>query len=230
MKTGFDINRITGDGYLILPLSMARLAAGFGQDPQAVYETCKYFSAKLTEHANDVVLLYTTGLYLHTPSGTASANRIRLNQQAVQHARELRNLIQSGKDFIPSAFHFLPFDYIILNSNYSDLFSMLQRQITINNDFKQTVIHDIKSDEVTQEQIHFILEELVVTHIIRQKLVQLPKTLVTTDQWRLISYPGSHLESDKYQHEHNLLPKQNGNRYSGGVYDYERKQFSNYDE
>ena len=35
MKSGFDINRIQEDGYLIFPLSMNRLATG--QNPEVAY-------------------------------------------------------------------------------------------------------------------------------------------------------------------------------------------------
>ena len=66
MKTGHDISRLDGDGYLVLPLSMSRLADGHGQDPTWCYEVIDYFISKFTTLSNDVVFLYTYGLYFNT--------------------------------------------------------------------------------------------------------------------------------------------------------------------
>ena len=63
MRSGFDINKIQGDGYLVIPLSMARLSTG--QSPEETYKVFHYFSKKLAIYTNDVILLYTSGLYFN---------------------------------------------------------------------------------------------------------------------------------------------------------------------
>lgn len=42
MKSGYDISLIKGDGYLVLPISMARISTG--QTPQKIYEVFHYFA------------------------------------------------------------------------------------------------------------------------------------------------------------------------------------------
>lgn len=90
MKSGYDIKKIVHDGYLICPLSMSRLANGNGQDPFELYDMIEYFFHKLDSYSNDVVLLYTYGLYFNVDS-IAYEERRRLNQQAVNHSQAFRS-------------------------------------------------------------------------------------------------------------------------------------------
>ena len=223
-----DINRIKDDGYLVVPLSMAKLASGFGQDPTQCYEMLSFFTGKLETFSNDVIFLYTTGLYLNT-ADIAYEKRVKLNQQAQQHARELRKLIEVKKDFIPSSIHYLPIDYVILNSDFANYFSLIKKRLLLDAGLREAIAHDSHGRDVTEGQENFILEESIVAHIIRQKLCPLPRTLVKTDAWRLISYPGAALETDKYLHTQNLLPKQSGNPFASGVYDFESRVFVNFE-
>ena len=98
MKTGFDINRIQDDGYLILPLSMSRLATG--QSPEFCYEVLGAFLEKLETFSSDVVLLYTNGLYFNSEE-VSFENRKKTTQQALNHIQALRKLIEKKKEFIP---------------------------------------------------------------------------------------------------------------------------------
>lgn len=222
MKSGFDINRISGDGYLILPLSMSRLAHGHGQDPQQVYEFLKYFPEKFETYSNDVVFLYTYGLY--------ADERSRLNQQAVQHTRELRKLIEKGKRFVPAAFHYLSFDYVVLNSpEFPVYFDLLKKTEQDDEQFRAVLHHDMHGRAYGKETVNFLLEEIAVTHIMRQHLVDLPRTLVRRDLWRLVAYPGPYLQGDRYQWEQKLLPQSDDvNPYAGGQYDVEKKVFCDF--
>lgn len=52
----------------------------------------------------------------------------------------------------------------------------------------------------------FIIEETIITYLIRNKWVSLPHTLSKTDGWRLLFYPGSCLTPDVYLHQNKLLP------------------------
>ena len=94
MKSGFDINKIQGDGYLILPLSMSRLATG--QSPEFCYSLLEEFVKKLETFSSDVVLLYTNGLYFNSEE-VSFENRKKTTQQALNHIYVFRNLIESRK-------------------------------------------------------------------------------------------------------------------------------------
>jgi len=64
MKSGHNINMLEGDGYLVIPISMARMETG--QTPEKIYKIFDYFAKKLSTFSSDVVLLYTSGLYFNS--------------------------------------------------------------------------------------------------------------------------------------------------------------------
>lgn len=229
MKTGFDINRIHGDGYLILPLSMSRLATS--QSAEYCYQVLEDFISKFETFSNDVILLYTNGLYFNSEE-ISFENRKKTNQQALNHIYAFRNLIEKRKQFMPGAIHYLPIDYIIFNSPYfKEFFHKLKNLEKEDETFRNLLISDSQDRKYTEANINFLIEEIVVTHIIRQKLVELPKTLVRNDVWRLIAYPGKPLLSDIYQCQKKELPEQkNNNPYAAAQYNLESKEIIIFDE
>ncbi len=229
MKSGFDINKIQNDGYLILPLSMSRLATG--QSPEFCYKVLEDFLNKLETFSSDVVLLYTNGLYFNSED-VSFENRKKTTQQALQHIYAFRKMIESKKQFIPGTVHYLPIDYVIFNSSsFKVFFDILKNLEKEDSKFRELLIADSKNLEYTEANINFLIEEIVVCHIMRQKLVEFPRTLVKTDTWRLVAYPGKPLSSDIYQWKNNVLPKKEKiNPYSGSQYDLESKQLIVFDE
>ena len=171
MKSGFDINRIEGDGYLVLPLSMSRLAAGNGQDPKWCYKVLQYFSKKITHQSVDVIFLYTYGLYSNTEE-QGFKQRKKLNQQALNHVSALRNMVEKGGDFIPGAIHCLPFEYIVLNTpHFSDYLENLKELERENKKFRAVLKDNTGEREYNEANINFLIEETVVAHSIRHQLV-----------------------------------------------------------
>ncbi len=229
MKSGFDINKIKDDGYLVLPLSMSRL--GSGQSPEFYYQVLESFLDKLETFSNDVILLYTNGLYFNSEE-ISFENRKKTTQQALNHIYAFRNLIEKKKKFIPAAIHYLPIDYIIFNSpHFKEFFSELKKLESEDLIFRGLLVSDSKDKQYTEANINFLIEEIVVAHILREKLVDLPRTLVKNDTWRLIAYPGKPLSSDIYQYKKNILPKKSGvNPYSGSQYDLTEKHLVIFDE
>ena len=221
MKTGFDINTISGDGYLILPLSMSRLAKG--QTPEFCYETLHFFRDKLQTYSSDAVLLYTNGLYFNSEE-VSFENRKKTNQQIFNHVNELRNLVQKNKDFIPGAIHYLPIDYAILNSPaFKDVHATLKKLETEDETFREHLLMDTRDREYTEANVNFLIEEIAVAHVLREKLVELPRILVKSDDWRLIAYPGEPLKSDIYQTKIGALERKSNNPYSGAQYNVDQK-------
>jgi hypothetical protein len=202
MKSGFDINRIEKDGYLILPLSMSRLATG--QSPQVCYEIVQHFTKKLATFSNDVILLYTNGLYMNSEEVSFTL-RQKLNQQVLQHSIAFRKLLEKKKEFIPGAFHFLPIDYVILNAPvFEEQLLTLKKREREDEAFRHALQRDTMGRDYTDANINFLLEEIVVEHILRQRLVGLPRTLVRNDAWRLVVYPGGYIHGSLYQWSHGL--------------------------
>lgn len=231
MKKAHDINKLEGDGYLILPLSMSRLAVGHGQDPEWCYKVVEFFTPKLGSYSSDVIFLYTYGLYFNTDDA-AFESRKKLNQQILNHSSALRTMIEKRKKFIPTAFHYLPFDYVVLNSPYfGEFFQTLKKLEKNDKDFREQLAKDMMGREYTEANINFLLEEVTGAHILKQHLVDLPRTLVKRDVWRLLAYPGELMHSSAYQWQKKILPQKDKiNPYGAGQYDYDNKTFNNYED
>lgn len=228
MKSGFDIHKIEGDGYLLIPLSMSRLAKG--QTPEFCYEVLGTFRKKLETFSNDAVFLYTNGLYFNSEE-VSFENRKKSNQQIFNHVSALRNLISKERDFIPGAIHYLPIDYIILNApEFKHQYDALKKLEVEDADFREALVQDSKGREYTEAHVNFLIEEIVVAHILRQKLVDLPRTLVKSDAWRLLAYPGEPLAADVYQWKKKVLPQKSDNPYGGAQYNLETSQLIIFDE
>ena len=229
MRTGFDVNKIEGDGYLILPLSMSRLANS--QNPEWCYEMLRFFREKLESYGSDVVFLYTNGLYFNSTE-ISFENRKKTNQQVINHNAELRKLVEGGKDFIPGAIHYLPVDYVILNSpQFHEFFARLKKLETEDEQFRSLLVKDGNGREQNEANTNFLLEEIAIGHILREKMVELPRTLVRNDVWRLIAYPGMYLLSDAYQWQKKILPQgDKSNPFSGTQYDCEQKKLFVFDD
>ncbi len=223
MKTGYNINKIIGSGTLVLPVSMSRIAGG--QTPEDCYEMLSYFEEKLESFNNDAILMYTNGLYFNTED-VAFEKRVKTNAQILDHSSKMRKLIDKNRKFIPKAIHFMPIDYIILNSpRYQDMFNFLKKKEAEDEAFQNVIKLDTKGREYTEANINFILEEIVVGHLIREEYVDLPHTLAKQDEWRLICYPGTFLKSEVYVYQQNYLEKNKSckNEYRGALYNFKDK-------
>ncbi|MFC1723940.1 hypothetical protein ACFL0V_07420 [Nanoarchaeota archaeon] len=229
MKSGFNINVIGGDGYLIIPLSMGRLT--MGQNPENIYKIFDYFAKKLANYSNDVIFLYTSGLYLNADN-VSSDQRIKINEQMINHSLGLRKLIHKRKTYMPNAFHYLPIEYVILNSKHYRLFvTRLKKLAKTDKKFQKAIQEDMGDRPYTSANINFIIEEVAVAHIIRQHLVELPRTLVRRDIWRLFAYPGKHMSADAYQWKKKILPQNDKiNPFAGASYDFNKKRIVLFDE
>lgn len=199
-----DINRLPEDGYLVLPLSMSRLATS--QSPEACYRIFEQFESKISVMGLDVALIYTNGLYFNTDEA-ALPLRTRSIEQMTSHKNAVLNLIHKNKRYIPGAFHFLPWDYVVLaGKNFSAHLNTLKAFYQRSPAMQSAVRADLGSRAVTEANINFVLEEVCASHLIRTHLVELPKTLVRADNWRLLIYPGPPIAADICQYQNGILP------------------------
>lgn len=234
----FDINRIPGNGILVFPLSMSRLH--LGQDPKTLYQFLCFFDKKIIEKTVDVVFIYTNGLYFNN-SAPSSSIRKKSNFQMLTHKQELMRIIKKNNAFSPKTIHFLPWDYLILQSEaYLDIQSSIIKQANSDPFFKKLLQLEMK-DNLDESLAHyeFIIEETVITYLIRNKLVQFPSTLSDANSWRLLFYQGRCLIPDVYLHQKQLLPqdksiKQNDSWFhqlsSASMYNMERNILVDYNK
>jgi hypothetical protein len=228
----FDINKIPTDGYLVLPLSMSRLSPNKGQSPEEIFEIIKFFETKVSQVGIDFIFLYTNGLYYNNDEPALSVRK-KTNIQMIEHKNRLLKLIVKSKKYIPQAAHFIPWDHIILNApKYQEYYLKLVNLKNNNKTFKKYLEDGLNGRAMTEANLNFIIEEIVVSHLIRQRLVEFPKTLGKQDKFRLIIYPGTFLKADLYQLKKKILPqtdKGNENPYYASHYDFSKKVICNFD-
>ena len=128
--------------------------------------------------------------------------------------------------------HFLPWDYILLNSTkYQEFFQTLSELRKKDKRFNELLVEGLGNREHNEANINFLVEEIVITHIIRQKFVEFPKTLVKKDSFRLVVYPGNYFRADLYQWKKKILPvNEDRNPYGCGHYDLNNNILHDFDK
>lgn len=171
----------------IFPLSMSRLA--HGQSPEECYEMIKYFESKVSEVGIDLIALYTNGLYYNAIEPALEVRK-RTNGQMIAHRNSLYKLLIKEKKFVPQAVHFLPWDYTILDTARFDEFLQILKKVNETDpEFHELLLQGLVQREENEANISFLIEEIVVTHLIREQMISFPKTLVKKDTFRLVVYP-----------------------------------------
>lgn len=228
-----DINKLPTDGYIIFPISMSRIANA--QNPQNCYKAIQFLETKMSLPGVDGIFLYTNGLYYNNESSALTVRK-KTNQQMMDHKNGILKLVHKNKKYLPQAMHFIPWDYVLLNSlDFADFFARLNNAFAKDSKFALKVREDLKEREETEANILFLLEEIAVNHIIRQRLVDFPKTLVKHDKFRLFVYPGNYMNSDIYQWKIKLLPQKqtkefNNNPFYAAQYDLDKHILYDFDK
>jgi hypothetical protein len=223
-----DINKVPTDGYLVFPLSMSRISNA--QSAEECHKWLEFFEDKLSVFGLDVVFLYTNGLYYNNEQSSLEVRK-KTNGQMISHSNAVRNIVLKKRKYMPQALHFLPWDYIVLNSpQYEEFYLKLKKLDKEDKEFHELILEDLNDRKESEANVSFIIEEIVVTHLIRQKLVELPKTLVKKDNFRLIVYPGQPLKSDIYQWKNKILPQSKDFSFYASHYDISNKAIYNFDE
>lgn len=204
----FDISNVPKDGYLIFPLSMGRLANA--QSGKAIYDFLEFFESKVRHISIDCIFLYTNDLYLNSDDTAIEVRKRSLNQM-LSHKGEFVNILLKERKYVPQAFHFLPWDYVILNgSGFYEIKETLTKARQSNIGFENALSTDLVNQkrEKTETNFNFLLEEIAVTILINNKMILLPSTLASDNGWRLVCYPGQPISSLVYAFTHNLLGKE----------------------
>ena len=228
-----DINKLPTDGYIIFPISMSRITNS--QSAGQCYKTIQFLETKMSLPGVDGVFLYTNGLYYNNDEPALNVRK-KTNQQMMDHKNSLLKLVNKNKKYVPQSMHFIPWDYVVLNApDFLDFLGRLKKAFTIDVVFASLIREDLKERKETEANMAFLFEEIAINHIIRQKLVDFPKTLVKQDKFRLFVYPGEYMKSDLYQWKMKLLPQKqtkenNNNPFYASQYNLDKKVIYNFDE
>lgn len=211
-----DIKRLPNNGTVIMPLSISALH-GY-QSPARICEFLAFFVKKVQQVTNDVVFLYTDGLYLNAFEPGLELHRRILNR-VVQHKAGLVKLLGS-EPFVPRAFHYLTWNECLIRSDhFLDKLRTLEKHANADPTFRACIQHDMGAREMTDATVRFILEEVVMSHSLRNAEIELPKLLSPTNEWTLITYPGPCMQSEVYVHRRDLLHRSHASTYSAATYD-----------
>lgn len=232
MKENYDISRVPENGYLIIPISMSRIANA--HSPEKIYDFLKFFEDKVTKISLDVVFLYTDGLYVNTAENALEFRKKTINQ-IQNHRSVFTSLLLKEKKYIPQAFHFLPWDYAVINApDYISIKTKIEEGYKNNEGYRLAIDKDLEKAgrELSDANISFIIEETIISHLLIQKQIPLPNTLTASDGWRLVCYPGEPIQSWKYLYANKILELRNdfpGNHlsFASGFYNMEDKKFIN---
>ncbi|EKE29422.1 MAG: hypothetical protein ACD_2C00178G0001 [uncultured bacterium (gcode 4)] len=190
-----DISRVAPNWYLIFPISMSRIANA--QSGKELFEFLKFFESKIPYISIDVIIIYTNWLYFNSEEPALELRKKTLNQM-IAHKQEFENIILKSKKYVPQSFHFLPWDYMILNWEWFQMLkNRLMKAYSENDAFKKSIKMDLESqwrDEI-DANISFLIEEIAVTHLLTHRSIPLPKTLPSEDSWRLVCYPWDPINS-----------------------------------
>jgi hypothetical protein len=184
---------------------MSRLQTG--QSPENIYEALVFFNKKIPKISLDVIFLYTTGLYMSSEEKAIDIRQKTLRQM-LDHKTKLLNLILKKREFVPQAFHFETWDDVILNAEkFSETFIALKELRKSDREFQRLLEIDLGEKPKKEANFNFLIEEIAITHLLRQKMVPLHHTLATPEGWRLIVYPGEPMGADIYAYKRGTLPK-----------------------
>lgn len=227
-KKLYDLTRLPTDGYIIFPLSMSKI--GNAQNAEECYKWLEFFEKKIITLGLDVIFLYTNGLY-YNDNRPALEIRKKTNGQMICHSNAIRKLIIKKRRYMPQAIHFVPWDYILLNSSeFQTCYEKLKKIDKNNLEFHKLILGALKERKENEANINFIIEEIAVGHVIRQKEIEFPKTLVKKDNFRLIAYPGPPMKADIYQWKKKILPQKKEFPFYASHYDLDKKIIYNFDE
>lgn len=206
MPSGFDISRVPKNGFLIFPLSMSRLANA--QRASGLYDFLKFFEQKIEYISIDVIFLYTNDLYLSVEERAIEVRKKVLDQM-LNHKSEFMSILLKEKKYTPQAFHFLPWDYAVLNAeDFSELRARLVKAQHENPELAAFLQKDLASTQrdTTEANLNFLIEEVVISHLLIQKRIPLPHALTTPEGWRLLCYPGEPLQAWVWAVKNGILP------------------------
>ena len=213
---------------------MSRLANA--QSGQALYDFLVYFESKIKYISIDCILLYTNDLYLNSDEQAVSVRKRSLNQM-LGHKGEFKNILFKERRYVPQAFHFLPWDYGILNAEgFVETKNSLLQIARSSDDFQKCLLSDLRNQgrEESDINVGFLIEEIAVTYMLTQGEIPLPHILATENGWRLVCYPGNPINSLVYTYKNNLLQgkpdsSKERNLFSRSFYNMEKKILIDFD-
>ena len=221
----FDINKVPKQaGLLMFGISLSRISNS--QSAEKCFEYMKDFIPKIVIPEVGLNIVYSDSLYMNS---SEKAKDLKKKFEPLIHAHKYGfiKLLEKNPIYIRKSFNFVTWTDMILESkeffNYlSDLKKIFEKDET----FQTLVKKDIGSDNPNEEEIEFILEEILMFYLTAKGKVRLQNEFVQEKhKWVLWCYPGKPLYSEVYLFNKNFFKLDNPeNIYQNQFYDLESKK------
>ena len=225
----YDLNKMPQqEGLLVFGVSMSRI--GNAQSARKCFDYMESFIPKILYPAVGLVFLYADSLYLYSDE-KASILKKRFQNLIHSHKNEFSKLLKKHPLRIPKSISYLAWNQLVLETReFFDYFGKIQRIYKQDKKFQEYVKKDIGKKNPSQNEIDFILEEILIFYLISKGRVRLYNDYVQDKQkWILQCYPGKPLMSEVYLFQKNFFKLNNkDNVYENSFYDLEEKRIYDY--
>lgn len=221
----FDINRVPKQaGLLLFGISLSRISNA--QSAEKCFEYMQGFIPKIVKPEVGLNLIYSDGLYMNS---SEKAKDLKKKFEPLIHAHKYGfiKLLEKNPIYVQRSFNFVTWTNMILESKeFFNYLSDLKKIYEEDDVFKALVKKDVESDRPNEEEIEFILEEILMFYLTSKGKIRLKNEFVQEKhKWILWCYPGKPLYSEVYLYNKNFFKLDNpGNVYQNSFYDLESKK------
>lgn len=225
----FDINKMPKKaGILMFGISLSRISNT--QSPEKCFEYMQHFVNKIIKPEVGLNIVYADSLYMNS---SEAARDLKRKFEPLIHAHKYGfiNLLDKHPIYIQKSFNFLTWGDMILEAkSFFDYLSELKRIYSGDDYFQALVKKDIGNDSLKEEQVDFILEEILMFYLTSKGKVRLKNDFVDEKhEWVLWCYPGEPLLSEIYLYKNNFFKLDNPkNLYQNSFYNLENKKLYDY--
>jgi hypothetical protein len=227
----FDINKFPKqEGLLVFGISMSRI--GNAQSAKKCFEYMEGFIPKILYPVVGLVFLYADSLYLYSDE-KAVVLKNKYQNLIHSHKNEFIKILKKHPSRIPKSISYLAWNQLILESKeFFDYLGNVKKWYKEDKKLQDYVKKDIGKIKPLQNEVDFILEEILIFYLISKGKIRLYNDYVQDKQkWILGCYPGKPLMSEIYlfqKNPFNLSNKQN--IYENSFYDLEERKLYDYEK
>lgn len=227
----FNINKFPAkEGMLLFGISMSQTCNI--QSAKKCFSYVEELVKKIEYPHVGLTFLYSDNLYLYQKGEPSKLNK-KFQQLMISHKNEFSKILNKNKWYIQDSFNFISWNQALLEvKDFIGYFSKLKQIYEKDKIFQRYLKEDIKHSkkEVNEENILFILEEILVFYLASKGSLKFPNKYINgKEKWVLWCYPGSPLKSEIYLYQQNFFKLKNKeNEYENSYYDLIGKKLYNY--
>lgn len=215
-------------GLLMFGISLSRISNA--QSAEKCFEYMQGFIPKIIKPEVGLNIIYGDSLYMNSPE---KAKDLKKKFEPLIHAHKYGfiKLLEKNPIYIQKSINFVTWTDMILESkDFFNYVSELKKIYSEDEIFQTLVDKDTGLDNPKEEEINFILEEILMFYLAAKGKIRLKNEFVQEKhKWILWCYPGKPLYSEIYLYNKNLFGLENySNKYQNSFYNLENKKLYDY--